>query len=206
MLRISILTIALVGSVCIAKAQLCCNVVTGSGLDVITPSNGLCAISPMMASAANCVKVADADGDGIADDSDECPHEAGPAANGGCPELAEEEVNILKAALAGVKFKTDSDELIGDSESKLDAVVALLKKHPDFKLKISGYSDNTGQADYNLELSDKRAHSAEKYIISKGIAADRISAKGYGEANPIADNDTAEGRAKNRRVEFTLTH
>ncbi|MFY0605330.1 MAG: OmpA family protein [Cyclobacteriaceae bacterium] len=185
------------------KAQLCCNVVDGSGVAVVA-TNGLCVIAPNLPSP-DCAG-GDSDGDGVADADDECPHEAGTAENGGCPDLTEDEISVLKAALAGVEFKTDSDELIGDSESKLDAVVALMKKHPDFKLKISGYSDNTGDSAYNLELSDKRAHAAESYIIEKGVSASRVMAKGYGEENPVADNSTAEGRAKNRRVEFELVH
>jgi len=177
------------------KAQSCCNVVSG-GLAVVT-TNGLCVV----ASGAGCLE-ADTDGDGFADSVDNCPNE--PGENNGCPELNEDEKMVLMAALEGVKFKTDSDELLDESFNKLDAIVSLMKKHPDFNLKISGYTDNSGDADYNLTLSDKRAHSAEQYIIFKGIASSRIMAKGYGEADPVADNGTAEGRAKNRRVDFKL--
>jgi len=179
-----------------ALAQ-CCNVISG-GIPVVT-SNGVCVLN---SGGGGCME-ADTDGDGIADSKDPCPNEAGT--NGGCPELMDDEKEVLAAALQGVKFKTDSDELLPESFSKLDAVLTLMKKHPDFSLKISGYTDNSGDADYNLSLSDKRAHSAEQYLISKGISPSRIKAKGYGEANPAASNDTAEGRAKNRRVEFELS-
>lgn len=174
----------------------CCNVISG-GLAVVT-SNGICVVN---SGGGGCLEP-DSDGDGIADAKDPCPNEAGT--NNGCPELMDEEKEVLAAALEGVKFKTDSDELLPESFSKLDAVLTLMKKHPDFNLKISGYTDNSGDADYNLSLSDKRAHSAEQYLISKGISASRITAKGYGEASPVASNDTPEGRSKNRRVEFDL--
>lgn len=184
-----------------ANAQVCCNVVDGSGLRVVT-SNGLCVTAPNVAAVFGCPD--DADGDGVKDAMDKCPNEVGTAENNGCPELSDDEVGVLKAALAGVQFKTNSDELLSDSNARLDAVVALLEKHEDFKLKISGYTDNTGDANYNVDLSDKRAHAAEKYIVGKGIDASRVTAKGYGAANPIADNDTEEGRSKNRRVEFEI--
>ncbi len=180
-----------------ALAQTCCNVISG-GVAVVT-SNGICVVND---GGGGCLE-ADTDGDGIADAEDPCPNEAGT--NNGCPELMDEEKEVLAAALEGVKFKTDSDELLPESFSKLDAVLELMKKHPDFKLKISGYTDNAGDADYNVALSDKRAHSAEQYLLSKGISASRITAKGYGEASPVASNDTAEGRSKNRRVEFDLS-
>lgn len=198
-----ILTIAIIGLIVSwnSNAQVCCNVVDGSGLRVVT-TNGLCVTAPNIVAMAGCPD--DADGDGVKDAMDKCPHEAGTIENSGCPELSEEEVGVLKAALAGVQFKTDSDELVGDSNAKLDEVATLLNKHEDFKLKISGYTDNTGDAAYNVSLSDKRAHAAEKYIIGKGIDASRISAKGYGAENPIADNSTDEGRSKNRRVEFEI--
>lgn len=186
-----------------ANSQACCNVVDGSGNRVVT-TNGLCVTAPNLVAMAGCPD--DADGDGVKDGEDKCPHEAGSVANAGCPELSEEETTILKNALEGVQFKTDSDELVGDSDAKLDQVVTILEKHEDFKLKISGYTDNTGDAAYNVSLSDKRAHAAETYIVSKGIDASRVSAKGYGAENPIAENETAEGRAKNRRVEFEIVY
>ncbi|MEM6644239.1 MAG: OmpA family protein [Bacteroidota bacterium] len=177
-------------------AQTCCNVISG-GIAVVS-SNGICVVN---SGSGGCIEE-DSDGDGFADAVDPCPSEAGM--NNGCPELMEEEKAVLAAALEGVKFKTDSDELLPESLPKLDAVLKLMQKHPDFDLKISGYTDNSGEASYNLSLSDKRAHAAEKYLLSKGISATRIMAKGYGEENPVATNETKEGRAKNRRVEFDL--
>ena len=139
-----------------------------------------------------------------ADKDDKCEHEAGPASNNGCPELSEEEKTVLLEALEGVQFQTGKAVITRSSYTKLDNVYEILKKHPDFKLKISGYTDNTGNEQKNLELSDARAKAAKDYIVNKGIAANRINAKGYGIANPVATNATAAGRAKNRRVEFEI--
>jgi outer membrane protein OmpA-like peptidoglycan-associated protein len=87
----------------------------------------------------------------------------------------------------------------------LDDVVELLKKNPQIKkIEIGGHCDWIGGDEYNLRLSQKRAEAVVKYLVSKGIDPSRLVAKGYGEGNPIADNNTTEGRAKNRRVEFTV--
>ncbi len=146
----------------------------------------------------------DTDGDGIIDKEDKCPTVAGVSSNDGCPEIEEDVKEVLREALEGVQFQSGSDVLLRSSYAKLDKVVEVMNSHDEFKLKISGYTDNTGNADSNLALSKKRAHAAEKYLVDKGIDASRISAEGYGIANPIADNNTREGRAKNRRVEFEV--
>ena len=146
----------------------------------------------------------DSDSDGIADADDRCPKEAGIAANHGCPELDEETKIALKEALEGVKFQTGSDVITRASYGKLDHIVSVMETHSAYNLKISGYTDNTGDPDKNRTLSDKRAHAAEKYLISKGVDASRITAKGYGDANPIESNSTTEGRSHNRRVEFEI--
>lgn len=152
----------------------------------------------------NGCKEKDTDGDGVIDKNDDCPQTPGVASNNGCPEIEEEVRQVLLEALEGVQFRSGSDDLIGESAAKLDKVVEVMKSHDDFRLRISGYTDNTGNADANLALSQKRAHAAEQYIIDHGIAANRIEAEGYGIANPVADNNTRAGRAKNRRVEFEV--
>ena len=148
----------------------------------------------------------DADGDGVIDSEDKCPQEAGIQANKGCPEVDEETVEILRLALQGVKFESGKNQLTSSSLDILDRVVETLKSHPAYGLKISGYTDSSGNAESNLKLSDDRAHAVEQYLISKGIAASRLTAKGYGIENPVASNDTREGRAKNRRVEFEIIY
>ena len=99
-------------------------------------------------------------------------------------------------------FKTNSAELSDDAFGKLDLVVEYLKKHPDMRIRVEGYTDSTGSAEYNKKLSQKRAEAVKAYLVKQGISADRIEAVGYGEENPVADNSTPEGRQANRRVEI----
>jgi len=106
--------------------------------------------------------------------------------------------------LKNVRFATDSYVLDSVSYPELDEVVTLLKRHPEMQAEIAGHTDNTGQATYNMELSGKRAESVVNYLVSKGVAANRLKAKGYGAAQPVAANDTEEGRSLNRRTELIL--
>jgi len=146
----------------------------------------------------------DSDNDGVIDSKDRCPNEAGIATNKGCPEVDQETKDILKHALTGVQFESGKDVIKRSSYKDLDDVVRIMQSHSGYKLKLSGYTDNTGKAASNLALSDKRAKAVKKYIADKGVDSDRITAKGYGIENPVADNNTAQGRAKNRRVEFKV--
>jgi OOP family OmpA-OmpF porin len=80
----------------------------------------------------------------------------------------------------------------------------MMQANPDMQVEIAGYTDSEGDDKHNLELSRRRAEAVEEYLIEKGIPENRIVAKGYGKENPIASNDTEEGRAENRRVEFVV--
>ncbi|MDW3191183.1 MAG: OmpA family protein [Cytophagales bacterium] len=148
----------------------------------------------------------DADSDGVVDGDDHCPNEAGEVSLHGCPEADEQTKEVLALALEGVKFQSGRSVILNSSLLVLDKVVEVLNLHPGYRLKISGYTDSSGNADSNLKLSDDRAHAVEQYLIDKGIAANRLEAKGFGIENPIASNDTREGRAKNRRVEFEIVY
>lgn len=106
--------------------------------------------------------------------------------------------------LNNVFFETAKATLKQASFPELDRVVALLEENPGMKVEIAGHTDNKGSASLNNKLSANRADAVEKYIVSKGIAADRLSSKGYGSTKPEADNTTEEGRSQNRRVEFTI--
>ncbi|MEZ5008447.1 MAG: OmpA family protein [Chitinophagales bacterium] len=106
--------------------------------------------------------------------------------------------------LNNVFFQTNSFELLPESKVELDELFHLLSLHPTAIVEISGHTDNIGHTTYNLVLSQKRAQSVVNYLIEKGIASDRLKAKGYADIKPIADNDTPEGRAKNRRTEFMV--
>lgn len=105
-------------------------------------------------------------------------------------------------ALYGVYFDFNKATIRPDSEPVLSRVLALLQSRPTLKLEIQGHTDNVGTDDYNQKLSESRANAVDAWLIAKGVAADRLTAKGYGVKMPIADNGSDEGRAKNRRVEI----
>jgi OmpA-OmpF porin, OOP family len=102
-----------------------------------------------------------------------------------------------------VTFETNSAKLTPDSQAVLDHVVFSLRDWTNVKVEIGGHTDAAGSDDHNLSLSQARADSVRDYLVSQGVDGSRLVAKGYGESDPIADNKTAHGRAKNRRVELT---
>lgn len=102
-------------------------------------------------------------------------------------------------------FQLGKSKILPVSFSILDELAALLIENPNIKIRIEGYTDNIGKPLVNLKLSQARAEAVMNYLIQKGVSQDRMTAKGYGMANPISDNKTAKGRAKNRRVEFVIT-
>ncbi|MBF6057245.1 MULTISPECIES: OmpA family protein [Thiomicrorhabdus] len=112
-------------------------------------------------------------------------------------------VEDAPAAFVGF-FALDKAELTDDAKTKLDAYAEYMQNHPQKSLAIQGYTDSQGSEAYNMELSQKRADAVKAYLVSKGIAAERMAAVGEGESNPVADNSTPEGRAQNRRVELAL--
>lgn len=104
-----------------------------------------------------------------------------------------------------VQFETDSAVLLDQSKSLLDDVVKVLEEHPEItKVQIEGHTDNVASTRHNKKLSEQRVASVKKYLVSKGIGADRLTTKGFGETKPLDTNKTEEGRAKNRRVEFRI--
>jgi outer membrane protein OmpA-like peptidoglycan-associated protein len=106
--------------------------------------------------------------------------------------------------LEGVQFEHDSSVLLPTSSEILDEVVGKLKSFSDVRVKISGFTNSLGSDEYNLWLSKRRAESVVNYLVNHGISPSRLSSEGYGESHPIADNQTKEGRSKNRRVELTV--
>lgn len=139
----------------------------------------------------------DGDGDGVPDSMDLCPDsEAGAAVNAmGCAPR----VGIV---LEGVVFSTGSNELTADARQRLDRVAATLAQQDQLKAEVAGYTDSRGNAEANRRLSQRRAEAVMAYLVEKGIAADRLSARGYGQDNPIASNNNEAGRQRNRRVEL----
>jgi OOP family OmpA-OmpF porin len=151
----------------------------------------------------------DTDGDGIRDDVDACPKEKGkpdpdPQKNG-CPtavRVTENEIVILEQ----VQFKTGSATILKTSDDLLMQVSMVLAEHPEIvKIEVQGHTDNRGGKKYNKKLSDRRAASVVKWLVTRGsVDSSRLMSHGYGMDEPIAENDTPEGRQKNRRVQFKI--
>jgi OmpA-OmpF porin, OOP family len=150
--------------------------------------------------------IPDTDGDGVNDEEDKCINEAGPRSNGGCPvkEPKKEDVEKVEKAATFIYFETGSAKLKTTSYKALDEVVSVLKKDAELNLDIEGHTDITGPLALNNRLSKQRAESVKSYLAGKGIADSRMSAEGFGPSQPVASNDTAAGRAKNRRVVLKL--
>ncbi|WP_332733472.1 OmpA family protein [Flavihumibacter sp.] len=143
----------------------------------------------------------DRDNDGVNDDEDRCPDLAGPAENGGCPTLEASKFNAN-----AVQFVTGSANLTATGRKELDKAARILnEQYPQLKVQIAGHTDNTGKAESNQTLSEKRAAAVKAYLVKKGIADDRLTTIGYGQDQPVADNGTAAGRTQNRRVEFKVS-
>jgi len=150
----------------------------------------------------------DNDQDGILDVDDACPDDPETVNDyedeDGCPDTVPEVIFKKEApiVLEGVNFEFNSAELTAGAKEVLMKVVRTLKDYPEMTLLIKGHTDNIGSDAYNLKLSQRRAASVRQFLIDNGIAPSRLESVGYGETQPIATNDTPEGRAKNRRIEF----
>ncbi len=104
-----------------------------------------------------------------------------------------------------VRFDTNKSSLTTAAKNNLDKLVPVFNQYPDTDIVIYGYTDSTGPAEFNLTLSEQRAASVRSYLTGKGISSNRFTVQGMGIADPIATNDTPDGRSKNRRVEFAIT-
>lgn len=155
----------------------------------------------------------DFDKDGIEDTADKCPAKPETINNNkdedGCPDEGATKVQMTETKieiLEKVYFDTDKDTLQRRSESILNQVAAILKANPQVtKVEIGGHTDDVGNDDYNLDLSQRRVDTVKKYLIGRGVAAERLDSKGYGETKPLVENNSDANRAKNRRVEFVIT-
>jgi OOP family OmpA-OmpF porin len=108
------------------------------------------------------------------------------------------------AELRAPHFDFDKAKLKPEGEHKVDEAIQVMQQNPNLRVVCEGYTDSIGSAAYNLKLGQRRATAVKDYMVRHGVAADRIDVKSYGEANPIASNKTAEGRAQNRRVDITV--
>ncbi len=120
------------------------------------------------------------------------------------PEEIMLEEALAKVAKEPISFVPGSDELTLRSKRVLNEVAEVLKAYPGTRLEVAAYTDSVGDDEYNLELSQRRAESVANYLISKGVQPERLEARGYGEADPVASNESASGRMKNRRIEFRI--
>jgi outer membrane protein OmpA-like peptidoglycan-associated protein len=142
--------------------------------------------------------IRDTDGDGILDDKDKCPKEPetknGFEDDDGCPDKLPE----------GIYFDQGKATIRKQSTAKLDGAVKVLKEFPSISMEISGHTSSEGDKAFNDKLSQDRADSVKQWLVDKGISSDRLKTRGAGPSEPIADNKTAAGKAKNRRIEFKV--
>ena len=167
-------------------------------LDGVPDGVDICPDTPYGATVDRNGCPLDSDGDGVYDGLDKCPDtRPGSKVNSyGCPE---------RIRLEGVNFAYDSAELLPESLPVLDKSGQLLDDVPEMRVRIEGHTDSDGSDSYNLRLSQRRAESVRAYLIKRfNVDPNRIEARGFGETMPIASNDTSEGKALNRRVEFVI--
>ncbi len=154
----------------------------------------------------------DNDKDAIPDLKDKCPNKP-ETLNGfqdedGCPDTKEKPKQIQQSdmpkhqILEGVNFSSGSSNMTYSSYQYIEPIIREMKKYPDIRIEVRGHTDSVGKYESNMRLSKKRAESVKAYLVRKGIQAHRIHAVGFGPSSPVADNRTAAGRAKNRRIEI----
>ncbi len=150
--------------------------------------------------------VPDTDGDGINDEADKCPNQAGTKANNGCPEISQHVAEKVGFAARQIQFDFQKATLTTASHEVLNEVATILKAHPDQQLSVEGHTTGGSTNDAaNLKLSQSRAEAVKTYLVSKGIAAERITATGYGSSRPVYTGNDPLEKAKNRRVELKLS-
>jgi outer membrane protein OmpA-like peptidoglycan-associated protein len=149
----------------------------------------------------------DHDNDGVADPDDKCPEKAGPPSNGGCPTykaivLTDRSIDLNQK----IFFAHDLADILPKSFEILDEVAQALRDHKGLRVRIEGHTDSQGRFSHNLDLSLARARSVMQYLVDHGVPAKQLSAMGYGSTQPLTSNRTADGRERNRRVEFVIDH
>lgn len=146
----------------------------------------------------------DMDDDGVLDQDDECPEVAGLPENEGCPAPSVEVIEELNEYSRTVLFDLDKATIRPESDETLQAIADIMREYPYTIFHIEGHTDSLGAAEYNEQLSRDRAEAVVEWLVEHGIPKSRLTSEGYGETQPIASNDTAEGRQQNRRVEISL--
>jgi len=150
----------------------------------------------------------DNDKDGIVDEKDKCPNDPetknGYQDEDGCPDEVPATVKKFTGVVKGINFRRNSADIKASSFPLLKEAVGVFKEYPTLRVEISGHTSDEGKRDFNMKLSRKRAEAVKLFLVSAGIDESRIGTVGYGPDKPIADNDTKEGKEKNRRIEFRL--
>ncbi len=152
----------------------------------------------------------DTDGDGVLDKDDKCPEVVGVASQQGCPEPpkvvapTEKDKEALRELARTVYFNSSKSTFKGETEGRLNQIADIMVKYPDARFHIEGHTDSSGSNSLNQRLSETRANAVRSYLVSRGVGSSKLTAQGYGEDRPIADNKTRAGRATNRRVEIKL--
>ncbi|RBA29043.1 OmpA family protein [Flavobacterium tibetense] len=146
----------------------------------------------------------DTDGDGVADKDDACPTVPGTVANNGCPEVSDDAMKKLNEYGKTILFNSGKASFQKQTIPVLEAMTAILKEYPTAKFSLEGHTDSDGAEAMNQKLSEERAAAVKNFLVENGIAADRLTSKGFGETMPVDTNKTAKGKANNRRVEVKL--
>jgi OOP family OmpA-OmpF porin len=173
-----------------------------SDMDGVTDLKDKCPQTPagVRVDARGCPL--DSDADGVTDDRDQCPDTAKglPVDARGCP--IAEKTGRGTMIFRGIQFETNKATLTAASAGTIVEIANSLKFQPGSKLEIQGHTDDKGSRQYNLMLSEKRDQAVKEALVENGVAAEQLTSKGYGPDQPLVSNDTASGRAQNRRVEF----
>lgn len=155
----------------------------------------------------NGCPIPDTDGDGVNDEEDNCPSLAGPVSNHGCPLVDQSTQSKVDMMTKNIAWTTSRGYTIATKSNKsLDQIASMLTADPNLKVTVAAYTDNVGSDEDNKTLSQSRADAVKAYLVNKGVKDTQITATGYGEEQPIADNGTAAGRTKNNRVEIKLSY
>jgi OmpA-OmpF porin, OOP family len=151
-------------------------------------------------------KTNDTDGDGVDDVSDRCPETPGPKDNQGCPKLSATDQAKVSKAFKNLLFETGKAIIKPSSYASLNELAQVIRDNPGSNLRLEGHTDNVGNDDANMQLSKDRAAAVKTYLTDRGVGDDRIESEGYGETRPVAENNSAAGKQKNRRVEMKISY